>query len=115
MEEHAHEKTLAILGTVAAIATTTVAAPAQARRHRSGLASVLRPGALTPVRSPASLRMAGYGYTGPLLRRSGIRLLRWRAVLLPPHYYRHYWYHGSAKTSKTVSKQKPGVRSGLFS
>src|SRR5260221_4973686 len=61
------KKTLAILGTVAAIATTSVAAPAQARGIGPGLAFGLAAGALTAGAIAASPYYygPGYGYYGP--------------------------------------------------
>src|SRR5260370_20965680 len=63
------KKTLAILGTVAALATTTVAAPAQARGIGPGLAFGLAAGALAvgalAVSHPYGYYGPGYGYYGP--------------------------------------------------
>jgi hypothetical protein len=91
MEELHMKRTLAILGTVAALAITTVAAPAQARGIGPGLAFGLAAGALTAGAIAASHPYyygPGYGYYGP------------RYYAAPgyayygdgPYYYRHRYY-----------------------
>jgi hypothetical protein len=58
--------TLAVLGTVAALATTTAVAPVQARGIGPGLAFGLAAGALTAGAIAASPYYGpGYGYYGP--------------------------------------------------
>jgi hypothetical protein len=60
------KKTLAVLGTVATIAATTMTAPAEARRIGPGLAFGLAAGALTAGAIAASQPYYGpYGYYGP--------------------------------------------------
>jgi hypothetical protein len=93
------KKTLAILGTVAAIATTSVAAPAQARGIGPGLAFGLAAGALTAGAIAARPYYYGpgygyygygprygYGYGGPGYAYYGGGPYYYRH-----HYYRHYW------------------------
>jgi hypothetical protein len=93
------KKTLAVLGTIAALAATTVAAPAQARGIGPGLAFGLAAGALTAGAIAASHPYYGpgygyygygpryYGYAGPGYAYYGGGPYYYR----PHHYYRHYW------------------------
>ena len=90
------KKTLAALGTVAALATTTVAAPAQARGIGPGVAFGLAAGALTAGAIAASHPYyygAGYpgyyGYYGPRYYSPGYAY--YGGPYYHRHYYRHYW------------------------
>src|SRR5258707_11031885 len=96
------KKTLAILGTVAALATTTVAAPAQARGIGPGLAFGLAAGALAvgalAVSHPYGYYGPGYGYYGPGYGYYGPRYYGpgyayygGGPYYYRHHYYRHYW------------------------
>jgi hypothetical protein len=89
------KKTLAILGTVAAIATTSVVAPAQARGIGPGLAFGLAAGALTAGAIAASPYYygPGYGYYGPryYYGSPGYAYYGGGPYYYRPHYYRHYW------------------------
>jgi len=98
------KKTLAVLGTVAALATTTVAAPAQARGLGPGLAFGLAAGALAAGAIAAS---------HPLLLWAGLlRLLR-TAKLLRPR-LRLLWRRAALLSAPLLSllligETKPGV------
>jgi len=98
MEELHMKRTLAILGTVAALATTTtVAAPAQARGIGPGLAFGLAAGALTAGAIAASHPYygyygPGYGYYGPRYSYGpGYAYYGGGPYYYRHHYYRHYW------------------------
>jgi hypothetical protein len=98
MEELHMKRTLAILGTVAALATTTVAAPAQARGIGPGLAFGLAAGALTAGAIAASHPYygyygPGYGYYGPRYYAApGYAYYYGDGPYYYRHrYYRHYW------------------------
>ena len=92
------KRTLAILGTVAALATT-VAAPAQARGIGPGLAFGLAAGALTAGAIAASHPYyygyygPGYGYYGPRYHYYGPGYAYYGdgPYYYRHHYYRHYW------------------------
>ncbi len=90
------KRTLAILGTVAALATT-VAAPAQARGIGPGLAFGLAAGALTAGAIAASHPYygyygPGYGYYGPRYYAApGYAYYGGGPYYYRHHYYRHYW------------------------
>jgi len=96
MEELHMKRTLAILGTVAALATT-VAAPAQARGIGPGLAFGLAAGALTAGAIAASHPYygyygPGYGYYGPRYSYGpGYAYYGGGPYYYRHHYYRHYW------------------------
>jgi hypothetical protein len=84
------KKTLAVLGTVAALATTVVAAPAQARGIGPGLAFGLAAGALTAGAIAATHPYyygPGYGYYGPRYYYGP-----GYAYYGEPYYRRHYYY-----------------------
>src|SRR5262245_4801515 len=90
------KKTLAALGTVAALATTTVAAPAQARGIGPGVAFGLA-GALTAGAIAASHPYyygpgypGYYGYYGPRYYSPGYAYYG-GPYYHRHHYYRHYW------------------------
>jgi hypothetical protein len=98
MEELHMKRTLAILGTVAALATTTVAAPAQARGIGPGLAFGLAAGALAAGAIAASHPYygyygPGYGYYGPRYYAApGYAYYYGDGPYYYRHrYYRHYW------------------------
>jgi hypothetical protein len=97
MEERYMKRTLAILGTVAALATTTVAAPAQARGIGPGLAFGLAAGALTAGAIAASHPYygyygPGYGYYGPRYYYGpGYAYYSDGPYYYRHRYYRHYW------------------------
>jgi hypothetical protein len=97
MEELHMKRTLAILGTVAALATTTVAAPAQARGIGPGLAFGLAAGALTAGAIAASHPYygyygPGYGYYGPRYYYGpGYAYYSDGPYYYRHRYYRHYW------------------------
>jgi hypothetical protein len=88
------KKTLAALGTVAALATTTVAAPAQARGIGPGVAFGLAAGALTAGAIAAShpyyYGPGYYGYYGPRYYSPGYAYYG-GPYYHRHHYYRHYW------------------------
>jgi hypothetical protein len=89
MEDLCMKRTLAALGTVAALATTTVAVPAQARGIGPGLAFGLAAGALTAGAIAASHPYYygyGPGYYGPRYYSPGY------AYYGGPYYYRHHYY-----------------------
>lgn len=95
------KRTLAMLGTVAAIATTSVAAPAQARGIGPGLAFGLAAGALTAGAIAASPYYGrGYGYYGPRAYYGGPGYAYYGGPgyayygggpYYRHHYYRNYW------------------------
>jgi hypothetical protein len=83
------KKTLAVLGTIATLATTAVTVPAQARGIGPGVAFGLAAGALTAGAIAASHPYYGpYGYYGP---RYYAPTYGPYAYYGAPYYHRHYY------------------------